>query len=118
MRPPTNSLPPLLCPWPTGLAGDTGLFGEYGESGGLRSVDALGSSGSAAPGLNEKLGNATGLRVFSEPDGRSSGDLSDVSMVDIGRRPDAREKDGGAEEGESIRAGKTNGGLGGGWATS
>lgn len=59
MLPPTNSLPPLLCPGPTSLEGDGTSLGDTGggESGGLSNV-VLVSGDSEAPGLNVKFGSA------------------------------------------------------------
>jgi hypothetical protein len=118
-RPPTNSLPPLLWPCPIGRDGEGKSFlGEYGEAGGLSSEPGVG--GIEAPGLNEKAGSATlpallGLSAFpaAGPSACRWG-----SNADMGRRPVVRGCDGTDEAGESIRAGKTNGGFGGGnWAS-
>lgn len=60
MLPPTNSLPPLRCPWPEGRAGtNLGELGADGDCGGLKNiVSGPGVGGKAAPGLNEKDGRA------------------------------------------------------------
>jgi len=63
--------------------------------------------------LNEKLGRAD-LEAFSKSSSDSPKDLFGVSIADIGRLPEAREKVDGAEEGDGGWAGKTNGGFGGG----
>lgn len=114
MLPPTNSLPPLLCPTPVGLAGDAASLGDTGggDRGGLSKRDVSGDN--EAPGLKVKLGRAGDL------DGRSAAsefmlkvDRSWISMADSGRRPVALEKDDGAEAEEGL-AGKTNGGFGSG----
>lgn len=58
--PPTNSLPPLRCPWPEGrVASNRGEFGAEGDRGGLRNMfSGNGVGGKEAPGLNEKAGSA------------------------------------------------------------
>lgn len=82
--PPMNSLVPLRCPAALGEF-DRSKFAKHGEIGGE-------SAGLAEDGvvvveeLNEKLGNSAG--------------------IDIGRRPVAREKDAGADDGDAL-AGKT-----------
>lgn len=112
MLPPTNSLPPLLCPTPVGLEGEGTSLGETGggDRGGLRRE--LVSGDSEAPGLNVKLGSA------GDFEGRSAGsafmlkvDRPWVSIADSGRRPVALEKEDGAEADEGL-AGKTKGGFG------
>lgn len=108
--PPTNSLPPRRCPCPMFLGDEAA---GAGDSGGLRNVLSDGEVDGSAPGLKEKEGSATGeagRASFSTslPKARSA-----VSIADRGRRPVARERDEGADEGEA-RAGKTKGGLGSG----
>jgi hypothetical protein len=115
-RPPTNSLPPRLWPWPVGRAGDgNSLFGEYGEVGGLRNRGLLGAGGRDAPGLKLKAGRATlaPLRGLSGFGGREPRGLSCCSWTDMGRRPEARGCTEGVD-GESSLAGKTKCGFGGG----
>jgi hypothetical protein len=63
-RPPTNSLPPLRWPAPAGRNGEAMAFGETGELGELKSSGDSAWGDKSAPGLNEKLGRATGLRVL------------------------------------------------------
>jgi hypothetical protein len=111
MLPPTNSLPPLRCPRPAGRFGaNRGEFGAEGDCGGLRNtLSNPGVGGREAAGLNEKAGRA-GDREGPFP---SSAPDCETSMADRGRLPVAREKEEGAEEDEG-RAGKTNGGFGGG----
>jgi hypothetical protein len=60
MLPPTNSLPPLRCPWPEGRAGtNRGEFGADGDCGGLKNIlSGAGVGVKEAPGLNEKDGRA------------------------------------------------------------
>lgn len=112
-RPPTNSLPPLRWPWPGGRCCEGPVLGELGVIGGLRSGDSR-SGGSEAPGLKLNAGSATDLRGLWE---FSAGRLKDESLLldsiaDMGRRPVAREKEEGAEEGDCGRAGKENAGIG------
>lgn len=80
-RPPTNSLPPLLCPWPMGrLAADPGMgLAELGEWGGLRK--ARESGGREAPGLKLNAGSAA-CRELSTAMLR---DLVCISTADRGR---------------------------------
>lgn len=113
-RPPTNSLPPLRWPWPGGRFCEGPVRGELGVIGGLRSMGELGSGGRDAPGLKLKTGRATDLRALSVSSGGRLKDESWGSMADAGRRPVAREKDEGAEEGASKRMGKVKAGFGGG----
>ena len=115
MLPPTNSLPPLRCPWPVGrVAASRGEFGAEGDCGGLRNMfSSPGVEGREAPGLNEKAG-----RAGDRGTGLSSSALAFAaalrgSMAERGRLPVALENEEGAEEDEG-RAGKTNGGFGGG----
>lgn len=112
--PPTNSLPPLRCPCPTGREGDASGLEEFGVTGGLRSVNDSGSGGKDAPGLKLNAGRATLLRCLSLLLGGESNGTFWGSMADIGRRPLARVLVVGTWEGEGIWAGKTNGGFGGG----
>jgi hypothetical protein len=112
MLPPTNSLPPRLCPWFDGLGIVLGDNGDAGVCGGLKK-EVSGRGGlKEAPGLKEKAGNA-GDRA-----GRFSRVVASlvaigISIVDLGRRPVAREYEDGADEGPD-RIGKVNGGFGGG----
>jgi hypothetical protein len=72
------------------------------------------SGESPAPGLKLKSGRAMGLRDLSTLLGGMFGSWLCGSMADIGSRPVARDREGGAEVGDAMRAGKTKGGLGNG----
>jgi len=113
-RPPTNSLPPRRWPKPAGFWAEAPpALGVLGEIGGLRSIGDRGSDGKEAPGLKLNAGRAIRpLGASKSSESRSNLGLGD-SMADWGRLPVAREKDGGADEGDG-RAGKLKGGFGGG----
>lgn len=66
-----------------------------------------------APGLNEKAGRAGDLGLYLSLSTVASKDGLCVSIADRGLLPVARENEEGADE-EDGRAGKTNGGFGGG----
>lgn len=114
MLPPTNSLPPLRCPWPAGLEGDDIGLREFGVVGGLKSVGAKGSWGRAAPGLKVKAGRASVLEGPRPISGEGMGDLERGSIADKGlllmTGPVAVERG----EVEARRGGKTKCGFGGG----
>lgn len=113
--PPTNSLPPLRCPCPTGrVALNSGEFGAEGDCEGLRNMfSGPGVGDKEAPGLNENAGRfgdretcCSSLALVFSAELRGS-------IADRGLLPVALENDEGAEE-DDGRAGKTNGGFGGG----
>lgn len=115
MLPPTNSLPPLRCPWPVGRVGSSrGEVGADGDCGGLRNMfSGPGVGGKEAPGLKEKAGSAGDRTAgLSSPTIAGAAELRG-SIADRGRLPVALESEDGAEE-DDGRAGKTNGGFGGG----
>jgi hypothetical protein len=115
MLPPTNSLPPLRCPWPVGrVAANRGEFGAEGDCGGLKNMfSSAGVDGTEAPGLNEKAGRAGDRGASFSSSVPAFAAAARGSMADRGRRPVALENEDRAEE-DDGRAGKTNGGFGGG----
>ncbi len=117
MLPPTNSLPPLRCPWPPGrVAANRGEFGAEGDCGGLRNMLSGPGVGGKAPGLKEKAGRAGDRATVCWASSKLVwGAELRGSIADRGRLPVDLERDEGAEEDEG-RAGKTNGGFGGGFA--
>jgi hypothetical protein len=115
MLPPTNSLPPLRCPWPVDrVATSRGEFGAEGDRGGLRNMPSgPGDSGKEAPGLNENEGSA-GDRAAAFPSSRvTCGAELRGSIADRGRLPAGLPTNEGAED-DDGRAGKTKCGFGGG----
>jgi len=114
--PPTNSLPPLRCPWPPGLA--AAVLGELGAEGGnvglRKAFSGLRVDGREAPGLNEKEGNAGDRGFGFSISVFESSTAIRGSIADRGRLPMAQGEEDGAEE-EDGRAGNTKGGFGGGW---
>lgn len=115
MLPPTNSLPPLRCLWPAGrVAVNRGELGAEGDCGGLRNMfSSPGGEGREAPGLNEKAGKAGDRGTDFSSSTLAFATALRGSIADRGRLPAARGTGVGPEE-EDGRAGKTNGGFGGG----
>lgn len=72
-----------------------------------------GVGGMEAPGLKEKAGRAGDREAGLLPSPFTAGAEVRGSIAECGRLPVALEKEDGAEE-EDGRAGKTNGGFGGG----
>ena len=108
MLPPTNSLPPLRCPWPVGrVAASRGEFGAEGDRGGLRNMPSgPGVGGKEAPGLNENAGSA-GDRAAAFPSSRvTCGAELRGSIADRGRLPAGLPTNEGADD-DDGRAGKT-----------
>jgi hypothetical protein len=96
------------------VADNRGEFGAEGDCRGLRNMfSRAGVAGTEAPGLNENAGRfGDGDTCFSSSALMLSAELRG-SIADRGLLPVALENDEGAEE-DDGRAGKTNGGFGGG----